>query len=162
MSITEINQACEAILKKHESSYMANAITPAERKRFEAQGLLGRAPAQGIVTPRAQKPASFNPRATTKEIKRKVAIYEKLKAKGLTRKQALLEAGIPSGTSHRWIKVAKGEIKQAEPIYADAQIKAHLATFRQLRKDGLSIANACKVIGVSATAIRSWSGKGEL
>lgn len=52
--------------------------------------------------------------------------------------------------------------KFQQRTYTDAQIKAHLATFKQLRADGLSIAQACKVIGVSATAIRSWSGKDRL
>jgi hypothetical protein len=128
-----------------------------------SKGLISRASAQGTVKPgRKQKTSAINQGVTTEEIKRKVAIYEKVKAQGLTHKQALLQAGIPAGTIYRWLKITNGEIEHLGPTYTDAQIKAHLATFEQLRDDGLSIAESCKAIGVSTTAIRKWSGKDKL
>lgn len=101
---TETNRALETLLKKHETSYMSYAITPAERERFAQQGLLSRPPAQAT----AKRPTIKRPRP---------------------------------------------------PKYTLEMMLPILDRYDQLREDGMSRDNACKVVGVSSTLIYQWKAR---
>ena len=105
MTETEANRNCEVILKKHETNYLSYAITPDERKRLAAQGLISPAPAVG-------KPRMIKQRGKDKE---------------------------PRKTK-----------------YTEAQMRPIIRQFDELRQDGMSRDNACKLLGVSHVAIDGW------
>lgn len=105
MTNTEIYRRCDAILKKHEGSYLSYAITPSERKRLADQGLISPAPAVGEPRVIKQQRKDKKPRKTkyTEEQMRPIIRqFDELRADGMSRENASKLLGVSRVAIEQW------------------------------------------------------------